>query len=402
MGIVRAGAGFRVILQAEERLGLVALAFVGVIVQVDVGDFHFAGGQRIGVHAEAVILRGDFHLLGQQILYGMLRAVVAEFEFEGFSAERQAAQVVAEASSEYRDASDELANICDGVMDRLGVAGAIGEKHAIGAHFQNFFSGSLRGHYGNFAMMVDQQAQNILLDAKVVRDDAKAARFAASARFAHMLRPGRSRQLNGARVPHVGFRAADAAGQPLPGHARQLLGFVNQLIRRRAIGRDDTAKRAEFANVANQRARLDVPDGGNLVALQIKLRRFRGTPVGTDLRKLAHNQRFDVGLFRLFIIEVGAHISYVRIREADNLPGVTGAGEYFLISGETSVKNYFCAAARDCAGRAAVKYAPVFQRENRRSVRNFRQCILPNSLADILPSLRLRFRSRSTSKPSKT
>jgi len=69
----------------------------------------------------------------------------------------------------------------------------------------------------------------------------------------------------------------------------------------------------------------------------------------------------------------------VRVRQADNLPGVTGIGEYFLISGEAGIENDFAAAARDRAGRAAVKDAPVFQRENRGSVRNFRQCVLPSS-----------------------
>jgi hypothetical protein len=86
-----------------------------------------------------------------------------------------------------------------------------------------------------------------------------------------------------------------------------------------------------------------------------------------------------VGLLRLLILEIGANISDVRISEADNLPRVTWVGEYFLISGEAGIKNDFAAAARDRAGRAAVKDAPVFQRENRGSVRNFRQCVLPCS-----------------------
>jgi len=82
----------------------------------------------------------------------------------------------------------------------------------------------------------------------------------------------------------------------------------------------------------------------------------------------------------------------VRVREADNLTSVTGVGENFLISGEAGVENDFAAAACDRAGRAAVKDAPVFQRENRGSVRNFRQCVLPNSLADIVRSFCFRFR----------
>jgi len=67
----------------------------------------------------------------------------------------------------------------------------------------------------------------------------------------------------------------------------------------------------------------------------------------------------------------------VRIGQADDLPGVAGVGEYFLISGETGIKNDFSAAARDRSRSAAVKDAPVFQRENRRSVLNFGQWGLP-------------------------
>jgi hypothetical protein len=68
----------------------------------------------------------------------------------------------------------------------------------------------------------------------------------------------------------------------------------------------------------------------------------------------------------------------VRIGQTDNLAGVTGVGENFLISGEAGIENDFAAAARDRACRAAVKYAPVFQRKNRRSVLNFRQWVLPS------------------------
>jgi hypothetical protein len=67
----------------------------------------------------------------------------------------------------------------------------------------------------------------------------------------------------------------------------------------------------------------------------------------------------------------------VGIGQTDNLPGITGVGENFLITGEAGVENNFSAAARDGAGGAAVKDPPVFQREGRGSVLNFGQCILP-------------------------
>jgi hypothetical protein len=76
---------------------------------------------------------------------------------------------------------------------------------------------------------------------------------------------------------------------------------------------------------------------------------------------------------RFLVVEVRANVSDVRVREADDLPCVAGVGEDFLVSGEAGIKNDFAAPARDCAGRAAIKYAPVFQRECGGSVLNFGQ-----------------------------
>jgi hypothetical protein len=59
------------------------------------------------------------------------------------------------------------------------------------------------------------------------------------------------------------------------------------------------------------------------------------------------------------------------------LPGIAWVGENFLITSEAGIENDFAAAARDGAGRAAVKNAPVFQRESGGSVRNFGQFVLP-------------------------
>jgi len=59
------------------------------------------------------------------------------------------------------------------------------------------------------------------------------------------------------------------------------------------------------------------------------------------------------------------------------LPRIAGVGEDFLITGEAGIENDFAAAARDRARRAAVKDAPVLQREYRRSVLNFGQWVLP-------------------------
>jgi hypothetical protein len=59
------------------------------------------------------------------------------------------------------------------------------------------------------------------------------------------------------------------------------------------------------------------------------------------------------------------------------LPRIAWVGENFLITGEAGIENDFTAAARDRACRAAIKDAPVLQREYRRSVLNFGQWLLP-------------------------
>jgi hypothetical protein len=78
-------------------------------------------------------------------------------------------------------------------------------------------------------------------------------------------------------------------------------------------------------------------------------------------------------MYSFLVVEIRANISYVWISETDNLPGITGVGENFLVTGEAGIKNDFAASARDRAGRAAVKYAPVFQRKCGGSMLDFRQ-----------------------------
>lgn len=111
--------------------------------------------------------------------------------------------------------------------------------------------------------------------------------------------------------------------------------------------------------------------------VQIELRGLRGTPVRRELGEFPDDQGFDIRSAGLFILEIRADISDVRISKADNLPRITWVCENFLISGEAGVENDFAAPARDGAGRAAVKDAPVFQRECRGSVLNFGQWFLP-------------------------
>jgi hypothetical protein len=283
---------------------------------------------------------------------------------------------VAEADAENGDAAEKLLNIFDGVAYGLGVTGAVRKENAVGLQFHDVLSGHLRRHDPDIAVMIDEKAQDILLDAEVVGSNAEFARVGNPAGFAHGFGPRRNSELDGAFLPAVGFLAGDVARELLSGHQRNLFGFVDQLVGWRAVGGHDAAKRTDVANVAYERARIDIPDGGNFVAIQIKLSGFGGAPVRRDLRKFADDKRFDIRTRRFFIVKIRADIANVRIGEANDLAGVAGIGENFLITGEAGIENDFAAAARDGASRAAVKYAPVFQSESGGSVLNFVQCVL--------------------------
>jgi hypothetical protein len=73
---------------------------------------------------------------------------------------------------------------------------------------------------------------------------------------------------------------------------------------------------------------------------------------------------------------VRAHVADVGIRQADDLSGVAGIGENFLVAGEAGIENDFATTAGASARRAAVKDASVLERENRATCEGFGQCVL--------------------------
>ncbi len=128
--------------------------------------------------------------------------------------------------------------------------------------------------------------------------------------------------------------------------------------------------------MADQRACVNVPDDRDAVTFEVCLRGLAGTPVGRKLGKFSDDQPFDIGLSGFLVIEVGANIADVGIREADNLPGIAGIGEYFLIAGKAGIKNDFAATTDASARRTTVKYSSVLERESRACCGGLVQCVL--------------------------
>ena len=177
-------------------------------------------------------------------------------------------------------------------------------------------------------------------------------------------------------LPAVRLLATHAAGQFQAAHGRKRARLVDQLFGGRAVGGDHAAQRSDAADVPHQGARIQIPDRREFVAIQVMIGGLRGAPVGRQGGKLAHDQRLDVRPRRFLVVKIGAHVSDVRISEADDLAGVAGIGEDFLVTGETGIENDFTAAARAGARGAPVKNSSVLECENGRARLYFRQRFL--------------------------
>ena len=102
MRVVRAGAGLRVILHAEQGQIAMTKTFQGRVVQVHVRQLDFGLRQGIGIDGKIMIVRCDLNLTRVQLLNRMIPAMVAEFQLEGFPTQGNAGELVPQANSEDR------------------------------------------------------------------------------------------------------------------------------------------------------------------------------------------------------------------------------------------------------------------------------------------------------------
>src|SRR5260370_17042224 len=133
----------------------------------------------------------------------MIRAVMTELQLKGLPSQGQPANLMPKANPENWDVPNHFANVLDGVPHRLRVAWAVRKKDSIRLHFQNVFGGSLGGHNIDFAVVVDEQAQDVLLDSVVVSDDTMPPRFRLRIRFAHLSGPRQTPHFNTPFLPPI-------------------------------------------------------------------------------------------------------------------------------------------------------------------------------------------------------
>ena len=99
--IMGAGRRFRVILNGESWFIFYPDALYGFIIEVYMGDLQVGMfSDRIGIHAETMVLCGDFATSGHHIFHRVVQPAVTVMHFESGNIFRQREQLMTETDSE--------------------------------------------------------------------------------------------------------------------------------------------------------------------------------------------------------------------------------------------------------------------------------------------------------------
>src|SRR5579862_249353 len=332
-GVVRAGRGLGVVLDAEYRVFAVPHSLDGLVVQIDVRDFD-VGGERVRVDREPVVLRGDCDAPALQILHGLVASVVPELQFEGAPAIGVAEQLMPQANAEDRLLPDEFAEFLVDITERRGISRAVGKKDAVRVHGENILRGSARGNDAHLEAVPTQVSEDVALYAIVVGDDVitgGAKGFGGAFR-----RPGAARLP--LRVPLVRLRGRHVPDVIHPDDSLCFRRLARRRVRGYVLRGQDSLHRTLLAQMAGQGARIDPFDPEDVPPLQIGVQRHLGAPTARYAAQLLDDESLHVRPAALLIGGVYAIVADERVGHRDDLPLVGWVREHFLVTGHRRVE----------------------------------------------------------------
>src|SRR5712692_7060895 len=103
----------------------------------------------------------------------MVAATVAEFQLVGASAQSQSYKLVPETNAEHWHFTNQGSNILLRIRHGVRIARTIGKKDTVWLEIQHFGSRGVRRHHAHPTPRLDQVAQDIELNAVVIRHDEK-------------------------------------------------------------------------------------------------------------------------------------------------------------------------------------------------------------------------------------
>ena len=295
----------------------------------------------------------------------MIGAVMALMHLPGPGADGQPQHLVAEADAEGRGAgSDDLLNHRHCVFAGLGgIAGAVGQEHAVGLHRQDVRGRGGRRHHRDLAAFAGQQPQDVALDAVVDGDDVEFRRGLPAKTLVPLPR---------GFVPGKTLAGGDHRHQVHAFEAGPFAGFFLQPVQveHAVLGVGDHG--VGHALLADQRGQCPCVDAGqadDAARLQPLVEMAGGAVIrgigDSSAQDHAARARRRRHVHRLDILVVGADIADMREGEGDELPGIGGIGEDLLITGHRGVETDFADRLAFRAEAEALQHGAIGKHEER-------------------------------------
>ena len=228
-----------------------------------------------------MVLRGDFHLAAHKVHDGLVAAAMTELELLHFAAACEADHLVAQTNAEHRHLANKLARLLVGFGHGIGVARAVGKKNAVGFHGEYVGSGSIPRHYGKVAAHTHEARENRLFHAAVIRNHViflrRRSGHGERLAFRHLIERFRG-------------GAAHGFSEVVAYQARSCGNLFRERSSVEVFGGQNGSLRAEIANMANERTRIDALDSHDVLALEEFGQAHARAPIRRRAAHVMHDQ----------------------------------------------------------------------------------------------------------------
>ena len=163
---MRAGAGFRVVLDREDLFTLHPDPGHRLVVEVDMGDFQVRVGLRfLPVDGKTVVLGSDLPLAGQQVHHGVVDSPVPMVHFIGTHPVCAGDHLMSQTDPKKGLARvDDFPGGCNGILQGFRVPGAVGDEIPIRVPGFHGFEGSVMGEDLYVGSPFGQVPEDVFLD----------------------------------------------------------------------------------------------------------------------------------------------------------------------------------------------------------------------------------------------
>ena len=281
-----------------------------------------------------MVLGSDQHPAGVQVLDRVVRTVMAEFHLQGLCAGSQCYDLVPKADAEGRYAFlNQFLRCLDGVVTGFRVTWSIGEENPIRRQFQDICNRGLCRYNGHFAASLSQHPQDVAFDAEVEGND-----MVCLGSWLLVTGP----QFPTGFIPFIRLVYGHFFRQVLTGKAWAAFRQHQRTVC--IITGDDGAALGAFRpQDAGELAGVYPTDGDDALFLQVVRQGFRCTEIGWHRLEVLDDEAgcLDSAITGFDVFRIDADIADMGIGQGDNLPGIAGLSQGFLIPGHGCIENDF-------------------------------------------------------------